>query len=185
MARPCQSGCLAALLVALTVLPYANVQVCGFVADDYARIVEDPNVRSIRSALRYFSPGFWRANAATSNVAYRPMRPLLAAIDYAAWGMDARGFHWTNVALHAAAVLLVFALLRELGIGQGAAFLAAAVFGLHAAHVEAVAWVKNRQIRAAGACMLLAMLAGLRRGRCRTAAAQRAHERHGAPGAAA
>lgn len=50
-------------------------------------------------------------------------------------------FHIANVALHLANVLLVFGLLRLLGFGDWPAAAGAAVFGVHPAQVEPVAWV--------------------------------------------
>ena len=157
------------LLAAIVGLAYVNTLTCGFVADDYARIVEDPHVRRITEAVRYLNPGFWRREAATSGVAYRPMRPMLSAVDFRLWGMRPWGFHLTNGALHVATVLLMCALLRRLGLGPGAAWLAAALFGLHWANVEAVAWVKNRAVIAA-ALALCAALAAVRAGRWAPAA---------------
>ena len=149
----------------VVVLPYLSALTCGFVADDFARIVHDERIRSLPDALRFFDPVFWRAEAATSAVAYRPMRPFVSAIDHAVWGLDPSGFHLTNILLHVAAVALAFALLRGLGMARGAALVGAALFGLHAANVEAVAWVKNRTVLCAGAFLVLSMWLCCVRGR--------------------
>ena len=159
------------LLVAIVGAAYLGTLACGFVADDYARIVEDENIRQWSTALRFFDPFFWRQEAATSGVAYRPVRPCLSALDYTLWGLDSRGFHLTNNVLHIAVVLLVFGFVRGMGASPRAAFLAAAVFGLHAANVEAVAWVKNRTIPSAAAFLLLTLVAGGLRGRWMLASA--------------
>lgn len=165
MALSRQTSSLCLVLVAVVAAAYLGTLACGFVADDYARIVDDEHIRGWSTALRYFDPFFWRQEAATSAVAYRPMRPCLSALDYSLWGLDARGFHLTNNVLHLAAVLLMFGLMRGMGVSRGSAFLAAAVFGLHAANVEAVAWVKNRTILSAAVFLLLTLIAGVLRGR--------------------
>lgn len=153
------------ILAAIVGLAYLNTLVCGFVADDRVRIAEEEHIQRVSSALRFFDPYFWRREAPTPGVAYRPMRPVLSALDYAMWGLDPKGFHLTNVLLHTAVVLLAFGSLRQLGLDQRSAFLAAALFGLHAAGVEATAWVKNRTILCAAAFLLLTILLGCLRGR--------------------
>ncbi|MGD9496710.1 MAG: tetratricopeptide repeat protein [Armatimonadota bacterium] len=50
-------------------------------------------------------------------------------------------FHAANLVVHAANVLLVFALLRLLGLGDWGAGAGAAVFAVHPLQVEPVAWV--------------------------------------------
>jgi len=153
------------LLAAVVGLAYLNTMVCGFVADDWARIVEEEHVRRVSSALRFFDPYFWRQEAPASGVAYRPLRPVVSALDYVMWGLDPTGFHLTNVLLHLAVVLLAFGVLQQLGLDERLAFLAAAIFGLHAAGVEATAWVKNRTILCAAAFLLLVIALGCLRGR--------------------
>lgn len=50
-------------------------------------------------------------------------------------------FHTANLVLHLANVVLVFALLRMLGMGDWPAAVGAAFFGVHPAQVEPVCWV--------------------------------------------
>jgi len=90
---------------------------------------------------------------------YHPLTWVSFAIDYVLWGgLDARGFHLTNMVWHAlnAALfyLLALRLLRltmpasgggkDVAIICGAAF-AALVFGVHPLRVESVAWVTERR----------------------------------------
>lgn len=53
-------------------------------------------------------------------------------------------WHWFGFALHAANALLVYALAMTLGYSRFAAWFAATVFALHAAHPEAVVWMAGR-----------------------------------------
>jgi hypothetical protein len=77
---------------------------------------------------------------------YRPMISLSAAIDYTLWGLRPVGFHLTNLALHVANTLLVYAIAAVLQPAQtGPVGLAAALlFALHPLHAEAVYFLAAR-----------------------------------------
>ena len=55
--------------------------------------------------------------------------------------IDPRVFHFTNVALHAATAVVVWAVLRRLTFSLTAATLATLLFAIHPLQTEAVAWV--------------------------------------------
>src|SRR5438477_9440347 len=85
---------------------------------------------------------------------YIPVTWLTFAIDYSLWGMDPRGYHVTNIVLHAAATVTFFAvslrlLRRATALADGPRLLGAAVaalfFAVHPLRVESVAWVTERR----------------------------------------
>ena len=87
---------------------------------------------------------------------YHPLTWLTLEIDYSLWGMDPRGYHFTNAALHAASSALVYLLFVELiaagrreeqislstrlGAAAGALF-----WALHPLRVESAAWISERR----------------------------------------
>jgi Flp pilus assembly protein TadD len=74
-----------------------------------------------------------------------PLTWLSWLIDYAIWGLDPRGFHLTNLLLHAVSTALLFGILaRMTGATWRSAFVAG-VFALHPVHVESVAWAAVRK----------------------------------------
>ena len=92
---------------------------------------------------------------------FRPMVNITYAIDRALWGFQPFGFHLTNVVLHAAVVVLLYAFViialedartrmdGARGKGDEAAdrwwaFTAAALFGVHPLMSEAVGYVSGR-----------------------------------------
>lgn len=83
-------------------------------------------------------------------------------LDYQIYGLQAWGFHLTNLLLHVANTLLVFVLLRRLKVEYGPALFVAAVFGVHPLHVESVAWITERKDVLATLFGLLAILAYVR-----------------------
>ncbi|HLC17982.1 MAG TPA: hypothetical protein VJM57_03095, partial [Thermodesulfobacteriota bacterium] len=72
---------------------------------------------------------------------YAPLHILSYSLDRALWGLDPRGFHLTNVILHALNACLVFAVVVRLGSKRWVAFAAALLFAVHPLNVENVAWV--------------------------------------------
>ncbi|HZN40974.1 MAG TPA: tetratricopeptide repeat protein [Planctomycetota bacterium] len=106
---------------------------------------------------------------------YHPLSWLSVAIDHAVWGMDPRGYHLTNLLLHATDSMLVFWLFTALlsqrrertraVVGLAAAI--AIVFAVHPLRVESVAWITERRGLLAAAFLLATLLCWLRA--CRTA----------------
>jgi len=83
-------------------------------------------------------------------------------IEHALWGIDPAGYHVTNILFHALNAVLVFVLLRRLGLSPAVAWVAAALFGVHPVEVESVAWVSERKNVLSAFFYLLAFLAYLR-----------------------
>lgn len=75
---------------------------------------------------------------------YRPMVTLSYALDAHWSGIQALGYHLTNVVLHAVASLLFFALLRDLALGPIVTRVAALAFAVHPVLASAVAWIPGR-----------------------------------------
>ncbi|MEO8275529.1 MAG: hypothetical protein ABI639_04875 [Thermoanaerobaculia bacterium] len=111
---------------------------------------------------------------------YIPLSWMTLAADYDLSAMDPRGFHRTNVLLHALNALLFFALARTLirskretpAIANGSAaattlgaFAAAAFFAVHPLRVESVAWLTERRDLLCGLFCLLSVLSYVRSAR--------------------
>ncbi len=75
---------------------------------------------------------------------------------------SARGFHLTNLLLHALNALLLFWLLRALTGASWRSGLVAGLFALHPLHVESVAWIAERKDVLSQALALGATLVWLR-----------------------
>lgn len=156
----------AAVLVFGVLLAYANSFHGAFVFDDLPSIERNGSIRSLRTALR--PPG-----EIGQTVAGRPLLNLTFALNYAVHGLDVRGYHVVNVAIHAAAALLLFGLARRAfgtdalapRFGRHATMLAgltALLWALHPLQTAAVTYVVQRAESLAALLILLTLYAAAR-----------------------
>ncbi|MBA4366420.1 MAG: hypothetical protein C0403_02145 [Desulfobacterium sp.] len=76
---------------------------------------------------------------------WAPLTWLSIIIDYELYGMNAGGYHVTNLIIHIANCLLVLLVFYKMtGALWESAFIAA-MFALHPLHVESIAWVTERK----------------------------------------
>ncbi|MFP4056085.1 MAG: tetratricopeptide repeat protein [Candidatus Brocadiia bacterium] len=146
-------ACLA--LLVLVGAAFLNALANGFVTyDDWFLVEENPRIRSL--AWPRVVALFARPN---DRGVWLPLRELSYAVDYRLWGLDPFGYHLTNVGLHAANVLLAYALVCWVVGRPAMAFLGAAVFAVHPVQAESVAWVAGRRDVLSGFFFLAAFLA--------------------------
>ena len=94
--------------------------------------------------------------------AYHPVHLMSYCVDFALYGLWAPGYKVHNLVLYCLCVVLVFALMLELGLGRAAALAGALLFAVHPLHVETVVWVTARKEPLSLAFMLGSALAHLR-----------------------
>ncbi len=105
---------------------------------------------------------------------FRPVAILSFAVDWQIWGLNAFGYHLTNVLLHALCTWLVYRLGRRLMNDAPTAAVAALVFAIHPVHNEAVVWMSGRfdlLVCVAGTSSILAYMRWRDRGNVRWALA--------------
>ena len=113
-----------------------------FFSDDHPFIVENPVIEGL-------SPAHWRAmfeprgSQVVLTGTYAPLHMLAMALERAAFGLEPFGWHVVNVLLHALATVLVASLFLASGLPAAAALGGAALFGLHPALIEGVAWISQ------------------------------------------
>lgn len=126
----------ALLLIFATLFAYAPALRAGYIWDDDAYVTGSTVLRSIAGLKQiWFAPG--------STPQYYPLVHTTFWIEYHIWGLHPAGFHAINILLHCANALLLWLLLRRLGV-RGA-LPAAFVFALHPVCVESVAWITERK----------------------------------------
>jgi hypothetical protein len=152
------------LLATLAVLTYRGVPALSYTDIDGAQVIQvnrfdqqggvrGPFSREVRGDVR---PGVRF---------YRPLTGLTLGIDHALHGPRAAGYHLTDVALHAACAVLLYALLRALGAAVVPALAGAGWFALHPLGIEVVPSLARRGDSLAVALLLLACIGAVRDGR--------------------
>jgi Flp pilus assembly protein TadD len=158
------------LLVLATLLTFGRVVIDQFgPIDDEQTLYANPRLNPPDFAAPDGIPWYW-------SHAYMS---LYAPVTYTAWGVLAKAayapeadpagmhlnpavFHAASLAVHAAAVLLVYAILRRLLRRPWAAAAGALLFALHPLQVETVAWASGLKDVLSGALSLCAVWVYLR-----------------------
>jgi tetratricopeptide (TPR) repeat protein len=134
-----------AVLVLLPIVTFGQVLSHGFVNyDDQRQLYENPdfNPPTLASVVQYwrrahmdlYMPVTYTVWGALASVARRDTPDESGATLRAGW------FHAANLASHIGSTLLVFSILRVLGLKPAPAAIGAAVFSVHPLMVEPVAW---------------------------------------------
>jgi tetratricopeptide (TPR) repeat protein len=100
----------------------------------------------------------WTELGATQQ--YYPLVHSAFWLEYHLWGDSTLGYHLTNILLHCLSVALLLKILRRLVI-PGAWFVAA-IFALHPAQVESVAWISELKNTLSGVFFFATILAYLK-----------------------
>jgi hypothetical protein len=152
------------LLVVVTVAAFHRALAAEFVFfDDPILVEKNAGIRSLGldSIWQMFVPSFETDDEKREQPAWLPLRQLSYGVDYRFWGLNAFGYHLTNVVLHTANVLLAYAVLVWLLKRPALALLGAGWFAVHPVQVEAVTWVSGRRDVLYGLFFFLTVLAYL------------------------
>jgi Flp pilus assembly protein TadD len=136
------------LIIASTVLVYANSLSGSFVFDDTKQIAGNPALRSWNNIARAFTSDVWafQRGTLTKDIPppyYRPLFTAYLTINYQLFGLWEPGWHLMNLLVHAGATVAIYFLLKRLSGDRVIATIAALIFGLHPAHVESVSWISG------------------------------------------
>ena len=140
-------------LVLAVIVAYQPAWNAGFIWDDNDYVTENPLLTAPDGLSR-----IWFSTDSPSQ--YFPLVYTTFRLEHALWGLNATGYHWVNILLHAVNALLVWRLLTRLSVPG--AWLGAAIFALHPVQVESVAWVTELKNVQSLFFFLLALLAWLR-----------------------
>jgi tetratricopeptide (TPR) repeat protein len=152
---------MAGVIGLLVVIVYANTLKVPFLFDDQGSIAENTTIQKFSLAI--FSPPHGGVT-----VEGRPLLNVSLALNYLWGGLDPRGYHATNIAIHLAAALIFFGLVRRtlkkvvsrFAIADQATEIAAAaalLWALHPLQTESVTYVVQRTESLMGLLYLLTL----------------------------
>ena len=145
-------------LTAITWLVFGQTVRHEFVNfDDHVYVYDNPlvagglNIDGIVSAFTHPHARNWH-----------PLTTVSHMLDCQLYGLNAGGHHFTSVALHTIAVLLLFRVLRVTTGALWPSAFVAALFAIHPLHVESVAWVSERKDVLSAVFFMLTLAAYIR-----------------------
>jgi protein O-mannosyl-transferase len=129
------------ILTIVTLAVFWQVNQYDFISfDDIMYVTENSHIQS-----GIMLDGFRWAFSTKYSDLWNPLVWLSLMFDYQLHGLNAGGYHLTNLILHVMSALLLFWLFtRMTGAIWKSAFVAA-IFALHPLHVESVAWIAERK----------------------------------------
>jgi protein O-mannosyl-transferase len=141
-------------------LLYRHVISAGFVYDDVAQIQNNPALASWHSAREYARSAvpFNTEVRGIGGSFYRPLFWCSLALDRILWGLNATGFHLTNLALHWGNGLLVFLILRRLHVSGLIPASVCITWLSLPINCEVVAWISGRPTALATLFLLTGLL---------------------------
>ena len=129
------------LLIVATLSVFWQVNQFDFINfDDPVYVTENSNIQSgitlngVRWAFSTTYAEFWH-----------PLTWLSLMLDYQLHGLNAGGYHLSNLILHIMSTLLLFWLFNRMTGAIWRSAFVAALFALHPLHVESVAWIAERK----------------------------------------
>src|SRR5476651_495166 len=117
--------------------------------DDAMEVARNVNLRG--------TAGLERIWLGTMNLDYLPVKSTVQWLGWQVWGAHVYGYHALNLALHVTSALLLWQLLRRLGLRS--AWLGGLLFVVHPLTVESVAWISELKNTLSLPFLLLAMIA--------------------------
>ena len=136
------------LIIAATVLVYANSLSGAFVFDDTKQIVGNPQLHSLANIFHAFTSDVWdfQRGTLTHDIPppyYRPLFTAYLTLGYQLFGLWEPGWHLMNLLTHVIATVAVYFLVKRLSGDHLVAMLSGLVFSMHPAHVESVSWISG------------------------------------------
>ncbi len=134
----------------------------GFVWDDRYGIVENPSLRSWKT----LALTLWGKMDPTVAM-YRPVTGAAVFFMFQFFGLNAWGYHLASISLHALVCFLTYRIALQLSGKRPVAVFASLLFAVHAAHLEAVAWISAVAEPLVASAVLSGLLCYLRYRRAR------------------
>ncbi|MEK6320662.1 MAG: tetratricopeptide repeat protein [Acidobacteriota bacterium] len=132
--------------VALAVFASINTLENGFAFDDESQVLKNEGIQNLANLPLAFISSVWSFlgdNSLLEAPYYRPLFTALLTVNYSVFETASWGWHLVNVLIHSGVTLLVFIVIKEITDRALLAATSAALFAVHPAHAESVAWISG------------------------------------------
>ena len=139
-------GALSLIPVVLAVLTSINTLSLSYATDDFQQVLGNMVIRSLKNLPLQFTSGVWsfvNIEMMSEQLYYRPLFGVLFTFNYALLGSKLWAWHLVNVLIHAAVTWLVYIVCKEITERPQTALITAALFAVHPAHAESIAWISG------------------------------------------
>ena len=128
------------VLIVITFAVFWQVNQYDFAFDDDVYVTQNSSIKSgitLNGLSWVFSTRYFYL--------WTPLVWLSFIINYQLYGLNAGGYHLTNLILHVLSTLLLFWLFNRMTKEIWKSAFIAALFAIHPLHVESVAWISERK----------------------------------------
>ncbi len=145
-----QTSRLSLIVLLVVVAVYGGLITSPLIWDSKTVVLQDSSIDSLANIPGFFAESSNAPAEYSSGVKgerlgyYRPLLKASLALQKSFFGAHPAGYHLVNILLHAAASLLFFLVLLNIFRDKVVAFVAALLFVVNPAKIEAVAWVYNQ-----------------------------------------
>ncbi len=156
--RPLWIWLSAAAIGAAGVAAYWGSLGAPFIFDDLRAVVQNPTIRHLWPLQAVWAP----SAAESTGVTGRPLVNFSYALNYACGGLDVRGYHLANLAIHLLAGLTLFGIVRRTAGRTGLAWVVALLWTVHPLQTESVTCIMQRTESLMGLFYLLTLYCFIR-----------------------
>ncbi len=128
------------ITLSVTILVYLSALPKEFTNwDDPIYIVNNPLIQPINWAhLTKILTEPFEAN-------YHPFTLISFAADYFLWKLNPTGYHFHNLTLHLATIIVLFLVLKRIHLDKSTILLSVFLFAVHPTNVECISWASERK----------------------------------------
>jgi len=134
------------LIIILGITVYANSLNGKFIWDDNFLVKNNIHIKSWSNMQDIFTKHIGAGTEVTGGKSpyYRPLQIVTYMIDYSLWGLNAKGYHITNVLIHILVALSVYWLINILSGNKIISLFTGIFFVVHPVHTEVVSYISSR-----------------------------------------
>lgn len=145
------------LIIILGFVGYSNSLNGNFIWDDEILVRGNVYIKDWSKITNIFT-GDFGTSSFTKGLLYRPIQMVTYMLDYSFWGLNVKGYHFTNILVHILVALAVYGFVRVCFNNKMLSFLTGILFVVNPLHTGAVAYISGRADPLAALFILLCLI---------------------------